>query len=331
MVKRGTSTKHPWEIEDGFALKRQRDEALKKGKKSKKPDGDCVIPPPPATHILSSFVLSNPRSRKAIKDYVNIQAREKVLHAENVKTEHAVGRDYDVWDVHTNQDRYWVITNPTNLYSQYYFPSMDYTLSFHIGVSARMMSLNRGAPDRTHKSRFTPAWRRWDEAAETYDNAEEAEDYQAVGMKCRESLIQFVRSLAMPEMVPTGQEVPKKSDVVGWSELIANHISPGESNSYVRSHLKGIAKTAWGLANWLTHFSGATRTDASFVLDATHGMMDAFGGAVIRFESHAPERCPKCQSYAIEVEFDSEMFEDDPYFSECAKCGWKSSEEHSSS
>jgi hypothetical protein len=45
-------------------------------------------------------------------------------------------------------------------------------------------------------------WRLWEGAVESYDTAEEAEDFQAVGMKCRESLIQFVRSLAKPEMVP---------------------------------------------------------------------------------------------------------------------------------
>jgi hypothetical protein len=44
------------------------------------------------------------------------------------------------WDVHTTGDRYWVITNPTNLYSQQLFPSMDYTLSFHVGVTARMVA-----------------------------------------------------------------------------------------------------------------------------------------------------------------------------------------------
>ena len=84
-----------------------------------------------------------------------------------------VGRDYVCWDVHTNKDRYWVITSPTNLYSQHYFPSLDFTLSFHIGVSARIMALQRGAPNRAHKSRFTPVWRRWEQAAESYDEAEE--------------------------------------------------------------------------------------------------------------------------------------------------------------
>jgi hypothetical protein len=42
-------------------------------------------------------------------------------------------------------------------------------------------------------------------AAESYDEAEEAEDFQAIGMRCQETLIQHVRALAKPEMVPAGE------------------------------------------------------------------------------------------------------------------------------
>jgi hypothetical protein len=99
--------KHVSEVEDGFALKRQR-ENTKPGKKRNVKDG-CTIPPPPVKHILSSYTMSNPISKRAISDYVEIQSREKVEHAERVMSEHVVGRDYDCWDVHTNKDRYWVI------------------------------------------------------------------------------------------------------------------------------------------------------------------------------------------------------------------------------
>jgi hypothetical protein len=125
-------------------------------------------------------------SRLGNSDYVETQARdEKVVHAEKVKTEHILGRDYNCWDVHTDKDRYWVITSPSNLYSQHYFPSLDFTISFHIGVTARVMARSRGAPDDAQRARLTPAWRRWEQAAETLDMAEEAEDFQAVGTKCR--------------------------------------------------------------------------------------------------------------------------------------------------
>lgn len=311
------------EIEDGFATKRHH-RNLRSNKRKVK--GECTIPPPPAKHILSSFTLSNPASRRAIKDYVESQARdEKVLHAEKVTAEHVVGRDYDCWDVHTDKDRYWVITSPTNLYSQHYFPSLDFTLSFHVGVTARIMAMQRGAPSPSHRSRFTPVWRRWEQAAESYDTAEEAEDFQAVGMKCRETLIQFVRSLAKPEMVPEKIESPKRADVVGWSELIANTIAPGAGNDNIRAHLKAIAKSGWQLANWLTHANNATRTDAEFVLDVTQNIVATFGTAVMRHESGSPERCPDCGSYSIDVGFNPELMPR-PYVAECGRCGWQSQE-----
>jgi hypothetical protein len=150
------------DIEDGFALKRRRDKARKVGRKRVLvPSKEHSIPPPPAKHILGSFTLANPTSKRAVSYYVETQARdERVLHAEKIKSEHLFGRDYDCWDVHTDQDRYWVITSPSNLYSQYYFPSLDFTLSFHIGLSARVIDRSRGAPDDAQRARLTPVWRR---------------------------------------------------------------------------------------------------------------------------------------------------------------------------
>jgi len=312
-------------IEDGFAFKRRREKARPGTKKrSKTPHGEHTIPPHPVKPILASFTLANLTSRRAVSDYVEIQAREKVLHAEKVKSENVMGRDHDCWDVHTNKDRYWVITSPTNLYSQEYFPSLDFTLSFHIGVTARIMARSRGAPDDAQKTRLTPVWRRWEQAAETLDMAEEAEDFQAVGMKCRECLIQLVRSLAKPEMVPPGQDNPQRSNFISWSELIANTVAGGASAERIRGHLKTTAKSAWELAGWLTHASSAARHDAAFVLEATHTVVSAFGSAVIRHESGSPERCPTCGSYNLDVGFNPDLPR--PYVSECEECGWQSPE-----
>jgi hypothetical protein len=57
-----------------------------------------------------------------------------------VMEERIFGRNHQCWDVRTGKHRFWVITAPTNLYDQKLFPSLDYTLSFHIGISARMMA-----------------------------------------------------------------------------------------------------------------------------------------------------------------------------------------------
>jgi hypothetical protein len=314
------------DIEDGFALKRQRENARSHTKKRRTTlHGEHTIPPRPVKHILGSLTLANPTSKRAVSDYVATQARdEKVLHAEKVKEEHVLGRDYDCWDVHTDKDRYWVITSPTNLYSQHYFPSLDFTISFHIGVTARVMARSRGAPDDAQRARLTPVWRRWEQAAETLDIAEEAEDFQAVGMKCRECLIQLARSLAKLDMVPPGQDAPQRSNFIAWSELIANTVASSGSAERVRSHLKTMAKSAWELAGWLTHANGAARHDAAFVLDATHTILAAFGSAVIRHESGSPDRCPNCGSYNLDVGFNPDLPR--PYVSECEECGWQSPE-----
>ncbi len=308
------------EIEDGFATKRRSEKPARSGKTKI----EHTIPPPPVKHILSSFTLSNPASKRAIKDYVELEAHnEKVEHAEKVKSEHLFDRDFDCWDVHTNRDRYWVITSPTNLYSQKYFPSLDFTLSFHIGVTARIAALQRGAPNETHRLRLNPVWRIWEEAAASYDLAEEAEDFQAVGMKCRECLIQLIHSISKKAMVPEGEEEPKRSDVIGWSEIIANAIASGGKNDNIRRYLKAAVKSTWQFDSWLTHDNSATRSDASFALDATHSTVEALGTAVIRHESGSPERCPKCGSYAIDVGYNPDL-EPRPYVSECEKCGWQS-------
>jgi hypothetical protein len=274
-------------------------------------------------HILKSYTLLNPRNAREISDYVEWQARgERVQHAEKVKTERLLGRDYECWDVHTRRDRYWVITSPTNLYSQELFPSLDYTLSFHVGVMIRVEALQRGAPDAAQNARLLAVWRRWEEASAALESAEEAEEYQAVGMRCRECLIQLVRSIGKPEMIPRGQHIPKRSDVVNWSGYIANAVASGASAEHLRGHLKSITRSTWQMAQWLTHASNAAKWDAASVLDATHAVIVAFGSALMRYESGAPDRCPRCGSYSVAVGYNAAAPR--PYISACEKCDWQS-------
>ena len=88
------------------------------------------------------------RERQYIVDYMASQAGdETVEHLEKVASERMLGRDIDVWDVHTDVNRWWVITEPANLYLQAQFPSMDIALSFHVGLIARVME-RRDRPSR---------------------------------------------------------------------------------------------------------------------------------------------------------------------------------------
>jgi len=244
-----------------------------------------------------------------------------VTHAERITTEYALGRKYEAWDVRTTKGRWWVVTSPTNLYSQELFPSLDYTISFHVGVTARMMSHATPRVPRMEEALLPAAWRKWQQAAEMLDEAEEPEDFQALGMRCRECFVSMVRTLGKPQIVPAGAVAPKRSDVPGWAELIANRIAQGGSAKYVRGYLKAISTRGWELVNWLTHASGATKADAMLALEATHHALATFGTAVFRHAHGIPDRCPSCGSYQIGLRQLAEDAEAEPVPG-CRACGW---------
>ena len=135
--------------------------------------------------------------RRQIEDYLCSQSGDdfEIEHVEKLTSEYVLGHQYDVWDAHTSDGRWWVITNPVNLYSQDQIKSMDVALSFHICLMSRVM--NR----EPLRARRQDAWvleviRRLDVAAESLDRAKEVEDFQAVGMRLRETLLTLAAKLA---------------------------------------------------------------------------------------------------------------------------------------
>jgi hypothetical protein len=108
--------------------------------------GEHTIPKPLPERLLADFLIKRSKhDERDVREYVESQVTsEKVTHLEKIKTEHLRTRALDAWDVRTTRGRYWVITNPANLYSQKLFPSLDFTISFHIGVIERVFA--RQAP-----------------------------------------------------------------------------------------------------------------------------------------------------------------------------------------
>jgi hypothetical protein len=240
---------------------------------------------------------------------------------ERVKREIVLGDVYDIWDVTTDKDRWWVITNLTNLYSQRYFPSLDYTISFHIGLMARLRS-RKGNIDPEEPTPFDEVIRRTDQAEARHDAAVEIEDFQAVGMLLRESLVSLVQAMRRRVALNNGVERPKDADFVGWSELLMNQLCPGGSKKELRQHLKNTAKEAWQLANWLTHTRSATKTASSI---AKHSCQMIIGHYIQILEGGRSEtigKCPVCKSSDIRTHFDVSIAPDGDYYSSCGVCEW---------
>ena len=71
-----------------------------------------------------------------VREYFEWQASDlKVTFMQKVYSEAVGNSRHDVWDIHTNKDRWWVITSGTNLYSQEQFPNMDLART-HTGKAA---------------------------------------------------------------------------------------------------------------------------------------------------------------------------------------------------
>lgn len=286
---------------------------------------ECLIPDTVSPEALGKYLLKRSAFDGAneITEYVQGQSPdETVTYLERISAERVLGREYETWDVHTTGERYWVITNPTNLYAHRLFPSADYTLSFHVGLMSRVLSSREPQADDEAQDRLAAAWRRWTQAAEALDKANEAEDFQAVGMRCRECLLALVRDIAKDSMVPKGEVAPKTGDFIHWSELIANAIASGSSAREIRGYLKIAGKATWQLVSWLTHASGAVRFDAELSLNATHTILASFGMALVRFEDGVPSQCPQCGSYQLSSIYVGELSESMRYAPVCRACGW---------
>src|SRR3990167_529470 len=137
------------------------------------------------------------RERERVTRYLLSQMPDQsVRHLERVGVEHVAGQRHEIWDVHLEGgERWWVVTNPTNFYSQADFKSRDVVLTFHVGLAVRLLNRDRVPLSDPAAAMFASVWRRWERAASALASAEEAEDFQAVGTHLREGLISLAREI----------------------------------------------------------------------------------------------------------------------------------------
>jgi hypothetical protein len=285
---------------------------------------ECVIPPRVPNEAINQFAFRrHDAEEQKVIDYVEWQVfddSEKVTFLEKVLTEHVMGIANDCWNVHTNKRQWWVISGQfMNLYLQRLFPSLDYLLSFHLGLMLRMESERTGTDDPRLADRLAAAFRLWEQAAQALDQSSESEEVQAIGMRCRETLLTFIKSVSDPAMVPTGTTIPQASNFEDWADIIAGHIAAGSRNERVRGYLRALADKTWKLVNWLTHTANASRIEGTMAIDATHALLEAFGTALIRHERKTPERCGRCGSLRLRLMYMPELDTDGAI---CQTCGF---------
>lgn len=275
-------------------------------------------------HAFKNYMQSPEYEKRSVAEYVELESDEKVKHVEKISSERIFGEKHDIWDVHTNKNRWWVVTNPTNLYLQKEFRSMDYVISFHVGLMTRMSASQRLKAKNPILSKLQTPWRKWEQAATFFNDADEAEEFQSVGQMCRSTLLTLIKTIASEKMVPKGETPPKNGDFINWSIFIANYLVPGSSKEKIRSYLKDNSKLTWELVVRLVHKENAIKADAEFILNATEHLLSIFSEVIVQSNVKAPEKCPKCSSYRLTYDYRSDI---DSSFILCEACGWEKKEE----
>jgi hypothetical protein len=219
----------------------------------------------------------------------------EVTFLQKVYSEAILGHRHDVWDVHASDGRWWVITNPTNLYSQAQFPNMDLAVTFHMGLCLRIPRTQLQMESDRIARPFGTVFLKLHEASDALRQAHNVTGYQAIGLRSREALLAFVGAAQDVAEWTTGPR-PQRGNFLAWSELICNVALAGSSQKDRRHLFKSLSGDAWGFANWLTHAHSATWHDAEAAHTTTEHVLGLATSLVLRFVRLVPDQCPDCGS-----------------------------------
>ena len=258
-----------------------------------------------------------------VREYFEWQAPDlEVTFMQKVYSEAVLNTRHDVWDIHTNKDRWWVITSPQNLYSQEQFPNMDLALTFHISLILRIPRTAVQQEDDLRILPFGPVFEKIEEAGTAVTQAHNLSGYQAVGVRCREALLELI---GVAQNAATWTDTPpQRANFRAWAEIICNDLLPGGTNKERRRALKGALDSAWTFSNWLTHSKSASWIDADMAHSLTHHASGMATSLIVRELRDVPVECPNCSSPHLEPEQGENTAAPGVLWERprCTDCGW---------
>lgn len=269
------------------------------------------------------FAATEEETQRVIAYMASQASGEEVTFLQKMYSESVLGHVHDVWDVHTDKDRWWVVTNPTNLYSQTQFPNMDYAVTFHIGLCIRIPRTEKQKAIDLPVEQFATCFRLIGEANDALLSAQEVADFQAIGVRCREMLLSFTEAAQTVLLWTSEDEAPKSADFKAWIDHICTIVLPGSAHENRRHLFKTLADSAWKYVNWLTHAKHSTWHDAEAAVSSAESAVSMCVTKVIHHMRGVPEQCPSCGSFRLSplraVNPENEELWERP---SCDKCDW---------
>lgn len=267
-------------------------------------------------------------TEKLIREYFG--SYDDIKKIVNIKCEETftdLGVVINVWNVKTEDEAYWVVEGdsaPMNLYSQgaNYF-SADEAYSFHMGLTQRL--------SKRHQNEFKHIIdeiplniehlksinRKLNMASEKLDIHLEPEEFQSIGLLCRESLIDLSKELCErnPEIVK--EKGLKKSDFKGVSNAFIDYYIPGPQNSDLRNYSRKMVDSAWSYNSMVVHSQNKKYPDAKIALLFTSAVVSLIENLFYKYLGFDQElACSECGS--LQIEFLE--YEKDKIKQICKKC-----------
>ncbi|HCH1966452.1 TPA: hypothetical protein NKR26_002749 [Vibrio parahaemolyticus] len=269
-------------------------------------------------------------AEQRIESYLSGQDIKDIKFIQVEQTFTDMGGEIHVWNVKTKTDgSWWVVEGegvPMNLYTQneFYF-SADEAYSFHLGISQRLQArhhlefkhiIDEVPLDIEHVKSIS---RRLNNAAVALNDVSAPEDLQAIGLTCRESLIELAGVLVNDNPNLLEEKGLKAADFKGIAREVIAIYAPGKSNSKLRKRSRDVMEAAWDHSSEIVHSPNKNIPDAKICLLLTCSAVSLIQNLFLKYLGFDSEpKCSVCKSmdFEILVSEDSE----EALFS-CNSCG----------
>lgn len=260
------------------------------------------------------------KTEKHIKDYFkSFRDIGRIINIKCEETFNDLSVDVNVWNVKTSKGAYWVVegeTAPMNLYTQdaHYF-SADEAYSFHMGITQRLSKRHQDNFKHIideiplNIARLKSINRKLKMASEKLSIDLEPEEFQAIGLICRESLVELSKELCKRNKELIESKGFKTSDFKNVSnEFIDLYIS-GSNNAELRNHSRKLVDIAWSYNSSIVHSPNKTYPDVKIALLFTSSVVSLIENLFLKYIGFDNEPvCPKCGSKKIEIiEFNNKI------------------------
>lgn len=277
------------------------------------------------------------RTYEDIKEYVEQQCQNKckVLSAKPEQDFNDLGEEVRVWNVKTDTDSAWWVVEgdhvPMNLYTQdSYFFGTDEVYSFHMGIMARIQASHEDYHPEEYVSAASvdagiapQLLRKLKAVASLVDTAVEIEDFQSIGVQCREILIELGNHIYLSFMAGENEQ-PKASDFKRKAELFIGFYLSGSDNSDYRNIYKRITESTWEFANKITHSKNSTHYEVSSCIAMCIAVVSIYENVYQKkYDPISKYSCSKCQSKKLQIvgdDHDEEGVVSKLYLG-CEECG----------